>query len=228
MKFARALAHEAAVYKKQAEELWEVLDTASHLALGYNEAENRTRWLRLIGEAFNRENPITIASVFGLARNQGWQGWSQPNEADSSGSGGGAAGPTAPQPLDLKFSLSDIPPHRLWLYGVDLVRGDITVLASTGGAGKTSLAIGMAICLASGNALLGEQLWGSDPFTSLYINAEDSGIEMRRRALAFCQQHKVTALDRLYIAGDRRSPGAWALVPTSSGAKLVRLGPSRA
>ena len=45
MKFARALAHEAAVYKKQSEELWQILDTASRPAPGYNETENRIRWL---------------------------------------------------------------------------------------------------------------------------------------------------------------------------------------
>jgi hypothetical protein len=104
-------------------------------------------------------------------------------------------------PAELRFSLSDVPPHRPWLYSVDLVRGDLSVLASPGGAGKTSLALGMAICVALGKPLLGEQIWGSGPFTSLYINAEDSGIEMRRRARAFCQQHTITDLDRLYIAG---------------------------
>src|SRR3954452_17404254 len=48
MKFARALAHEAAVFKKQSEELWKILDCASFAAPRYNERENRTRWLRLI------------------------------------------------------------------------------------------------------------------------------------------------------------------------------------
>ena len=64
MNLARALAHEAAIYKKQSEELWEVLDTASRPAPGYNEPDNRSRWLRYISEAFAHENPITIATVF--------------------------------------------------------------------------------------------------------------------------------------------------------------------
>jgi hypothetical protein len=72
MKFARALAHEAAVYKKQSEELWQLLDNASRQAPGYNETENRVRWLRLVGEAFARERPITIATVFDLAKKHGW------------------------------------------------------------------------------------------------------------------------------------------------------------
>jgi hypothetical protein len=224
MKCARALAHEAAIYKKQSEELWEILDTASHLAPGYNEPENRTRWLRYIGEAFAREKPITIATVFDLAKKHGWRGWSPPGATENpSDAGEATAGPTASPPPELKFSLSDIPPHRPWLYGVDLVRGDLSVLASTGGAGKTSLAVGMAISLASGNSLLGEQIWGSGPLASLYINAEDSGIEMRRRALAFCQQHHITVLDRLYIAGtdDLRVRGLSFLRPAGQNSSVL-------
>jgi hypothetical protein len=137
--------------------------------------------------------------------------------------GEAGAGPNSSPPPDLKFSLSDIPPHRPWLYGVDLLRGDLSVLASTGGAGKTSLAVGMAISLATGNSLLGERIWGSGPLKSLYINAEDSGIEMRRRALAFCQQHNITALDQLYIAGtdDPRVRGLSFLSPAGQHSSVL-------
>jgi hypothetical protein len=113
-----------------------------------------------------------------------------------------ASGPTASPPPELKVSFAHIP-HRAWLYGVDLVRKDITLMASPGGAGKTSLALGMAACLATGKALLGEKIWGSDPLKSLYINAEDSRVEMLRRACAFCQQHGISELelDRLHLIG---------------------------
>jgi hypothetical protein len=147
-----------------------------------------------------------------------------PSAAENlSAAGEAAAGATASPPPELQFSPSDIPPHRPWLYGVDLVRGDLSVLASTGGAGKTSLAVGMAISLASGSSLLGEQIWGSGPLTSLYINAEDSGIEMRRRALAFCQQHHITVLDRLYIAGtdDLRVRGLSFLRPAGQNSSVL-------
>ncbi len=204
MKFARALAHEAAVYKKQSEELWEILDTASHLAPGYNEQENRTRWVRYIGEAFSREKPITIASLFDQAKRHGWQRRSSSlgHTGNAPDVGEAAGHPGASQSPELKISFSNIP-HRQWLYGVDLVRGDITLLASPGGAGKTSLALGMAICLVAGKQLLGERIWGSGPFKSLYINAEDSRVEMLRRACAFCQQHHITEqeLDQLHLVG---------------------------
>jgi hypothetical protein len=74
MTLARAMAHEAAVHKSQSEELWEILDSASRPAPGYNAPDNRARWLRLIGEAFAREKPITIATMFDLAKKHGWRG----------------------------------------------------------------------------------------------------------------------------------------------------------
>ena len=198
-KFARALAHEAAIYKDQAEQLWELLDTASRPAPGYNEADNRSRWLRHIDEAFKRENPITIATVFYLAKNNGWQGWSPPVTAT-------ASGPVVWSPAELKVSFSNIP-HRRWLYSVDLVRGDITLIGSPGGAGKTSLAIGMAVSIAIGRPLFDEKIFGGDDLRVLYINAEDSGIEMRRRIWALCLKHNIAEqdLNRLYVAGTDNS-----------------------
>jgi hypothetical protein len=55
---------------------------------------------------------------------------------------------------DLQVSFSNIP-HRRWLYGTYLIRGEITVLAAPGGAGKTALATGMAVEIATGTKLSG-------------------------------------------------------------------------
>jgi hypothetical protein len=101
VRLARGLAHEAAVYKHQAEPLWEILDTASRSAPGYNEEENRSRWLRHISEAFKCENPITIATVFDLAKKHGWQGWSPPMMAT-------ASVPIVWSAAELKVSFSNI------------------------------------------------------------------------------------------------------------------------
>jgi hypothetical protein len=198
VKFVRGLAHEARIYKGQAEQLWEIADTASRQAPGYDEIGNRTRWLRYIDEATDRDTPITIATVFDLAKQHGWKGWSPPTAVSSTGGGFGAlTSPTA----GLKVSFSNIP-HRRWLYGVDLIRGEITLLAAPGGVGKSSLAIGMAVAVATGRALLGEKMWAQS-LTALYLNAEDSGIEMQRRIWAFCMQHGVTEqnLDHFLVAG---------------------------
>jgi hypothetical protein len=176
VRLARGLAHEAAIYGKQAEELWEILDTASRRAPGYNKADNRSRWERYISEAFNRDNPITIASVFDLAKKHGWQGWSPPL-VTSTNTLGFEVGPVA---VDLRVSFSNIP-HRQWLYGTYLIRGEITVLAAPGGAGKTALANGIAIEIAIGSEKLGEKVWKSADQKVLYINGEDSGTEIQRR-----------------------------------------------
>ena len=77
MRFARAFAFEAAVInKKQESELEEILDTASRGAPGYDEEDNHRRFERYMSEALNRENPITIHTVFHMALDHGWQGWS--------------------------------------------------------------------------------------------------------------------------------------------------------
>jgi hypothetical protein len=88
------------------------------------------------------------------------------------------------------------------LYGVDLVRGEITVLASPGGLGKSSLAIGMAVSIVTGKEILDEKIRGS-ALKVLLINAEDSTDEIRRRIWAFCLAHQVAEheLGRLYAAG---------------------------
>ena len=104
---------------------------------------------------------------------------------------------------DLKVSFSNIP-HRQWLYGTYLIRGEITVVAAPGGAGKTALATGMAVEIATGIELLGEKICGGD-LKVLFINAEDGGAEITRRVLAFCLAHAnkiaVQSPDRLYVAG---------------------------
>jgi hypothetical protein len=197
MKFARAFAHEARVFPHQKELLWEVLDTASRRAPGYDEADNRRRFERYISEALEHDNPITIATVFHMAEAHGWQGWSPPMTATASPSVVWTA-------ADLKVSFVNIP-HRQWLYGTYLVRGELTVVAAPGGAGKTALATGLAVELATGTELLGERIWGRNDLKVLFINAEDGGTEITRRVWAFClaHAHKLAGqnLDRLHVAG---------------------------
>src|SRR5262249_16871294 len=76
------------------------------------------------------------------------------------------------------------------------------LLASPGGVGKSSLALGVAICIATNRELLDERVWGQE-LKALYINAEDSSVEMRRRFWAFCLKHNVAEqdLDRLGLLG---------------------------
>jgi len=78
MKLACGLAHGAMIYKDQAEQLWEIFDAASRAAAGYDQGENRKRWVRCVDEASAWEQPINIATVYDMARKRGWKGWSPP------------------------------------------------------------------------------------------------------------------------------------------------------
>ncbi|WP_426440113.1 AAA family ATPase [Bradyrhizobium genosp. P] len=111
------------------------------------------------------------------------------------------AAPAIWSPADLRVTFSNIR-HRRTLYGYDLVRGELTVLGSPGGGGKSSLAIGMMVSIAVGKELLKEEIRGHD-LKVLIINAEDSTEEIRRRVWAFCLAHGVSEheLDRLSVAG---------------------------
>jgi AAA domain len=195
MKFARGLAHEAAIYKKQSEELWKILNAASSPADGYNEPDNRTRWLRYIGEAFARENPITIATVFDLAKKNGWQGWSPSDEAAS------ASGPiqaNAQQASSSRAvpiaSLPLIPPKRRWVHGTDLMRGAVSMLVAPGARAKTTWLLTCALASASGRSLLGAHVYGG-PKRVLYLSAEDSTNEIALRLRAAMQHHGVSDTD---------------------------------
>ena len=148
MTFARALAHEAAVHKKQSEELWEILDTASRPAPGYDAPDNRTRWLRLIGEAFAREKPITIATLFHLAMKHGWKG-SPP--ADEAASAAGASQANSQQTNSYRAtpisSLPLIPPKRRWVHGTDLMRGAVSMLVAPGARAKSTWLLTCALSM---------------------------------------------------------------------------------
>jgi hypothetical protein len=197
VRIARALAREAAIFPKSEPQLWAILDEISRSAPNYDKEDNRRRWDRYQREAHNSDRPITIATLFDLASKHGWRGYvpltPSPNPT--------SATPPPWSPGDLSVTFSNIR-HRPMLYGFDLVRGEITVLASPGGLGKSSLAIGMAVSIVTGKEILDEKIRGSD-LKVLLINAEDSTDEIRRRVWAFCRAHNVAEheLGRLYAAG---------------------------
>ena len=218
MRLARALAHEAAVFNKpQAAQLWEILDTASRRAPGYDEADNQSRWLRYIDEAWNSANPITIDTVFHMAIDHGWKGWSPPVAAN-------VIAPAVWSAPGLQVSFSNIP-HRRWVYGTYLIRGEITYEAAPGGVGKTAHTIGMAVEIATGMEVLEERIWGHD-LKVLYINGEDGRAEINRRVFAFYQAHahKLAGqnLDRLFVLGvdDQRAESLSFLRVNEKGATV--------
>jgi hypothetical protein len=180
VKFARGLAHSARVFEGQAEELWQVLDAASAGAPGYNPAENRRRWERYIDEAFDRDAPITIATVYDMAHKHGWQVWTPPTS------------PSYSAPAFQTVDPSKVPCHRQWAYATKLIKGENTVLAGKGGWGKSAYAVSLSCSAAAGRDLLGEKVWGG-PKRVLYINSEDDVDELQRRFIAAYHHHRLTS-----------------------------------
>jgi hypothetical protein len=195
MKLARGLAHEATVYPYQSEQFWAILDGASRGAPGYDEVGNLNRWERYKQEALTSGDHITIKTVLHLARQHGWKGWSPPIVPVPSP-------PVAWSAAALQVRFSNIP-HRRWLYGTYLIRGEVIVVSAPGGAGKTALATGMAVEIATGKELLGEKIYRAHDLRTLFINAEDSGTEIKRRIWAFCIEHRIAEqeLGRLSVVG---------------------------
>jgi hypothetical protein len=87
---------------------------------------------------------------------------------------------TWPTPYDM-FDAAALP-TRQWIYGRHYLRGFVSVLASAGGIGKTSLQIVEALAIATGKPLLGEEVF--DPCNVWLINLEDPIEEMTRTKCA--------------------------------------------
>ncbi|MDZ7906203.1 MAG: AAA family ATPase [Cypionkella sp.] len=99
------------------------------------------------------------------------------------------ATPTWPTVFDA-FDSSTITP-REWIYGRHYLRKFVSVLASPGGIGKTSLQVVEAIAIATGRPLLGERV---EQQTNVWIvNLEDPMDEMQRRINAAMLQYNITA-----------------------------------
>lgn len=80
-------------------------------------------------------------------------------------------------------------PKRKWIYGRHYIRGYVSVLASAGGIGKTSLQVAEALAIASGRDLLGEKVCEQ---TNVWLmNLEDPMEEMQLRIVAAMQSHNV-------------------------------------
>ena len=81
-------------------------------------------------------------------------------------------------------------PRRRWIYGHHHIRGFVSVTASAGGIGKTSLTMVEALAVVTGRPLLGEKV--HEPTNVWIINLEDDMAEMQIRLAAAMKQHNVT------------------------------------
>ncbi len=190
VKLARALGHEAAAHKDYAEELWEILDSASRGAPGYNHPENRERFERFMREAFNRPNPITIATLFHMAKDHGWTGLA----ASPAGPTNSASAPMSSSRAVHISNIPLVPSKRQWLHGTDLVRGAVTVLVAPGGRAKSTWLLACALSCASGRDLLGSHVFGG-PLRVLCLSTEDGLNELALRLRAAMKHYKLADTD---------------------------------
>ncbi|MCJ2061891.1 AAA family ATPase [Methylobacterium sp. J-088] len=101
---------------------------------------------------------------------------------------------TSPAPRPRPLDLTAAPPHRRWILGYRLLRGEISILAAPGGRGKSAVAVAWACSLSVGRKLVGEYVHGAAKRV-LYISTEDSTEELNRRFYAAAQAHGLTPAD---------------------------------
>jgi hypothetical protein len=154
-RFAMGLAHEASIFRGQTDQLLEILDAASKFAGNYDQEKNQSRWQRYIKESMFRENPITIASVFDLAKKHGWRGMEKPGFTYQ-----GNTAPPGNNPAD-KFAIimeRDFSSLAEPTYVVDGLIPDrgVTVIYGASGSFKSFIGLELAASVASGCAAFGK------------------------------------------------------------------------
>ncbi len=97
------------------------------------------------------------------------------------------AAPDWPTVYDM-FDEASIEPRR-WIYGNHYLRSFVSVLASAGGVGKTSLQIVEALSIVTGRPLLGEEV--KEQTNVWIVNLEDPLEEIQRRVLAAMKHYGI-------------------------------------
>ena len=98
----------------------------------------------------------------------------------------------------------DAIPAREWIYGRHYLRSFVSVLASAGGIGKTSLQIVEALAICTGKPLLGEDV--HEPCAVWIVNLEDPMEEMQRRVIAAMKHYGINPKEvrgRLFLDAGR-------------------------
>ena len=101
------------------------------------------------------------------------------------------------------FDEEAIEPRR-WVYGNHYLRSFVSVLASAGGIGKTSLQIVEALAIVTGRPLLGEEV--KERTNVWIVNLEDPLEEIQRRVLAAMKHYGIKPAEvrgRLFVNAGR-------------------------
>jgi RecA-family ATPase len=112
------------------------------------------------------------------------------------------AAPDWPTLYDM-FDEASIEPRR-WIYAHHYLRSFVSVLASAGGIGKTSLQIVEALAIVTGRPLLGEEV--KERTNVWLVNLEDPLEEIQRRVLAAMRHYGIKPAEvegRLFVNAGR-------------------------
>jgi hypothetical protein len=112
------------------------------------------------------------------------------------------AAPDWPSLYDM-FDEASIEPRK-WIYANHYLRSFVSVLASAGGIGKTSLQIVEALAIVTGRPLLGEEV--KERTNVWIVNLEDPLEEIQRRVLSAMRHYKINASEvqgRLFVNAGR-------------------------
>lgn len=94
-------------------------------------------------------------------------------------------------------------PRRRWIYGYDYIRGYVSVLASAGGIGKTSLMVAEALAICTGKDIMGDKV--REQTNVWIVNLEDPRSELQMRTLAAMKHYELTPDDvrgKLFVDGE--------------------------
>jgi RecA-family ATPase len=162
--------------------------TAVHVVrfdtLGVENVKDANDYLREAGEealklALAQAKPVEQAKLEAAATERNW--------------------PTLFEPIDAAKI-----PKRRWVYGHHYIRSYVSVVASAGGLGKSSMQMVEGVSVATGKPLLGEPV--HETCKVWIVNLEDPMEEMQRRMAAVMQHYDIKADDirgRLFLDAGR-------------------------
>lgn len=182
-----ALASEAVGRPADADGLKQIMHAASsrpgafEAAFGaaYDSAANDAQWEQALRDTQKRMSnggrAVTLGTLLYEATSYGW---APENKLPTSAA------------IDVaRFVVTNpdrwkMPPPRQWLVRPYLIRGNYTVISASGGQGKTTWSLALMLMASAGRAgMLPGELFGK--LRCIYISAEDTADELRRRVLSF-------------------------------------------
>jgi AAA domain/Primase C terminal 2 (PriCT-2)/Bifunctional DNA primase/polymerase, N-terminal len=187
-------------------------DWSAQNAKEFDEKGLRTQWGSFRRNRNTRANPVTIATVYHLAKQFGWVEPQPPRAEDRPGLGEWDGG-----------EVDDNVSPREWLLGNVFCRGFVSSIIGDGAVGKTATRHAQLLSLAVGRSLTGEHVF--QRCRVLMISLEDDDKELKRRIRAARLYHQIEQDELkgwLFVAAPGRSAGK--LLTVDKDGRLVTAG----